>query len=43
MDITAIAKSWLTDFFDQETKKEIQSLMKNNPQELEERCWHQQN
>ena len=39
MDITAIAKTWLTDFFDEETKKEVQSLMENNTQELEERFY----
>lgn len=37
--ITATAQSWLTDFFDEETKKEIQHLIKNNPEELKERFY----
>ena len=36
MDVTAIAKSWLTDFFDADTKKQVQDLLQNNTQELEE-------
>ena len=36
MDVTAIAKSWLTDFFDTDTKKQVQDLLQNNTQELEE-------
>ena len=36
MDITDIAKSWLTDFFDIDTKKQVQELLQNNTQELEE-------
>ncbi|WP_350292144.1 phospho-sugar mutase [uncultured Croceitalea sp.] len=36
---TDTAKSWLTDFFDSETKKEIQDLIANNTQELEERFY----
>ncbi|GMN09216.1 phospho-sugar mutase [Croceitalea sp. MTPC9] len=39
MNVTATAKSWLTDFFDQETKKEVQDLIQNNTQELEERFY----
>ncbi len=37
--ITATAQSWLTDFFDDATKKEIQHLMKNDPEELKERFY----
>jgi Phosphomannomutase len=37
--ITATAQSWLTDFFDADTKKEIQHLMKNDPEELKERFY----
>ncbi len=33
------AKSWLTDFFDAETRKEVQSLINNNPEELKERFY----
>ena len=33
------AKTWLTDFFDNDTKNEIQDLIQNNPQELEERFY----
>ena len=36
---TNTAKSWLTDFFDSETKKEVQDLIENNTQELEERFY----
>jgi phosphoglucomutase len=39
MDIITTAKSWLTDFFDNDTKNEIQDLIQNNPQELEERFY----
>ena len=39
MDFTATAKTWLTDFFDQETKNEIQDLIQNNTSELEERFY----
>ena len=39
MDIITTAKSWLTDFFDTDTKNEIQDLIQNNPQELEERFY----
>ncbi|MBT8239437.1 MAG: phospho-sugar mutase [Croceitalea sp.] len=38
-DITTTAKSWLTDFFDAETKKEIKSLMQNDTEELKERFY----
>lgn len=37
--ITATAKSWLTDFFDEDTKKEIKHLMDNDPEELKERFY----
>nr|WP_297785798.1 phospho-sugar mutase [uncultured Allomuricauda sp.] len=37
--ITATAQSWLTDFFDEDTKKEIKHLMENDPKELEERFY----
>ena len=37
--ITSTAQSWLTDFFDAETKKEIQQLMTSNPEELKERFY----
>lgn len=37
--ITATAQSWLTDFFDDETKKEIQHLIQNDPEELKERFY----
>lgn len=30
------AKSWLSDFFDANTKKEVQNLIDNNPEELKE-------
>src|SRR5690606_18166841 len=33
------AKSWLTDLFDAETRKEVQSLINNNPEELKERFY----
>lgn len=33
------AKSWLTDFFDAETRKEVQTLINNNPEELKERFY----
>ncbi|WP_394971376.1 phospho-sugar mutase [uncultured Croceitalea sp.] len=39
MDIITTAKSWLTNFFDTDTKNEIQDLIQNNPQELEERFY----
>ena len=37
--ITATAQSWLTDFFDEDTKKEIKHLMDNDPEELKE-CFY---
>ena len=37
--ITATAQSWLTDFFDEETKKEIKHLIDNDPEELKERFY----
>ena len=37
--ITATAQTWLTDFFDAETKKEIQHLIENDPEELKERFY----
>lgn len=37
--ITATAQSWLTDFFDKDTKKEIKHLMDNDPEELKERFY----
>ncbi|MFK7814367.1 MAG: phospho-sugar mutase [Maribacter sp.] len=37
--ITATAKSWLTDFFDTNTKKEIEHLMLNDTEELKERFY----
>ncbi|NHF59409.1 phospho-sugar mutase [Flavobacteriaceae bacterium TP-CH-4] len=33
------AKSWLTDFFDSETKKEIENLIAGNTEELEDRFY----
>jgi phosphoglucomutase len=39
MNILDTAKSWLTDFFDAETKAEIQDLIQNNPKELEDRFY----
>ncbi|APG59733.1 phospho-sugar mutase [Christiangramia salexigens] len=35
-EILQNAKAWLTDFFDDETKSEINKLIEENPQELEE-------
>ncbi|WP_318308994.1 phospho-sugar mutase [Flagellimonas crocea] len=37
--ISATAQSWLTDFFDEDTKKEIKHLMENDPEELKERFY----
>jgi len=37
--ITSTAQSWLTDFFDDATKKEIQNLIQNDPEELKERFY----
>jgi len=33
------ATSWLTDFFDADTKKEVQNLISNDPEELKERFY----
>lgn len=33
------AKTWLSDFFDEATKKEVNALIKNNPNELTERFY----
>ena len=33
------AKSWLTDFFDPQIKKEVQNLIENDPEELKERFY----
>jgi len=37
--IRATAESWLTDFFDADTKAEIQNLINNDPEELKERFY----
>lgn len=37
--ILSTAQTWLTDFFDSETKKEIQNLIKNDTEELKERFY----
>lgn len=37
--ITVTAQTWLTDFFDEDTKKEIKHLMENDPEELKERFY----
>ncbi|WP_136468088.1 phospho-sugar mutase [Flagellimonas onchidii] len=37
--ITSNAQTWLTDFFDQETKTEVQNLINNDPEELKERFY----
>ncbi|RDY61225.1 phospho-sugar mutase [Flagellimonas nanhaiensis] len=37
--ILATAQSWLTDFFDADTKKEVQDLIDNNTEELKERFY----
>ncbi|MBO0322402.1 phospho-sugar mutase [Muricauda sp. CAU 1633] len=37
--ITSTAQSWLTDFFDENTKKEIQNLIENDTEELKERFY----
>ncbi|KPM33179.1 Phosphoglucomutase [Croceitalea dokdonensis DOKDO 023] len=37
--IITTAKTWLTDFFDAETKKEIKNLLENNTEELTERFY----
>ncbi|WP_108423012.1 phospho-sugar mutase [Flagellimonas amoyensis] len=37
--ITATAQSWLIDFFDEETKKEIRHLIENDTEELKDRFY----
>ncbi|WP_418502119.1 phospho-sugar mutase [Flagellimonas sp.] len=37
--ITATAQSWLTDFFDEGTKKEIRHLIEKDPEELKDRFY----
>ena len=37
--ITETAQSWLTDFFDEDTKKEVKHLIDNDPEELKERFY----
>ncbi len=37
--ILETAKSWLTDFFDEETKKEVQQLIDSNTEELKDRFY----
>src|SRR6056297_778429 len=37
--ITVTAQTWLTDFFDEDTKKEIKHLMENDLEELKERFY----
>ena len=37
--ITKTAQSWLTDFFDEDTKNEIKHLIDNDPEELKERFY----
>ncbi|MBR9854452.1 MAG: phospho-sugar mutase [Algicola sp.] len=37
--ITKTAQTWLTDFFDNDTKKEIEHLMENDSEELKERFY----
>ncbi|MBW8243896.1 phospho-sugar mutase [Muricauda oceani] len=37
--IITTAQSWLTDFFDEDTKKEIKHLIENDPEELKERFY----
>nr|WP_299343654.1 phospho-sugar mutase [Allomuricauda sp.] len=37
--ITATAQTWLTDFFDEETKREVRNLIKKDPEELKERFY----
>ncbi|MGX1929242.1 phospho-sugar mutase [Flagellimonas sp. 2504JD4-2] len=39
VSITSNAQTWLTDFFDSETKKEVQDLIDNDPEELKERFY----
>ncbi|WP_411031967.1 phospho-sugar mutase [Spongiimicrobium sp. 3-5] len=37
--IVNTAKSWLTDFFDSETKKEVQQLLEKDPEEIKDRFY----
>lgn len=37
--VLTTAKSWLSDFFDQEVKEEIQQLITNDPEELKDRFY----
>jgi len=37
--IATTAQSWLTDFFDETTKKEVSLLLQNDPEELKERFY----
>ncbi|MGI9550701.1 MAG: phospho-sugar mutase, partial [Aurantibacter sp.] len=39
MEIISTAKSWLTDFFDEDTKTEIQNLIQNDAEELQDRFY----
>lgn len=40
MDVTLqTAKGWLTDFFDEKTKSEVENLLKNDPEELKDRFY----
>ncbi|MFS4415263.1 phospho-sugar mutase [Maribacter sp. 2307ULW6-5] len=40
-NILETAKSWMTDFFDPATKKEVQHLMDHDPEELKDRFYKQ--
>ena len=37
--IKATAESWMTDFFDANTREEVKSLIENDPEELKERFY----
>ncbi|MEM8848121.1 MAG: phospho-sugar mutase [Bacteroidota bacterium] len=37
--IKATAESWMTDFFDADTREEVKSLIENDPEELKERFY----
>jgi phosphoglucomutase len=40
MDVTLqTAKGWLTDFFDEQTKREVENLLKNDQEELKDRFY----
>jgi phosphoglucomutase len=42
MDVTLqTAKGWLSDFFDEKTKREVENLLKNDPEELKDRFYKQ--